>query len=114
LAELGCVTSIRNIEIVIHRAGFRYRQARVALTSHDPEYEQKVSADQTHARQPSGRGGLLFHLAPWHESKALLAQIQFLNEWAEHDTAPEMILRPLPSPACAEAERRAVRSNFIG
>jgi hypothetical protein len=44
LAELGCVTSIRNIEIVIHRAGFRNRQARVALTSHDPEYEQKVSA----------------------------------------------------------------------
>jgi hypothetical protein len=44
LAELGCVTSIRNIEIVIHRAGFRYRQARVALTSHDPEYEQQVSA----------------------------------------------------------------------
>ena len=180
LAEQGCVTSLRNIKTVIHRAGFRYRQARVALTSHDPEYQQKVSAiKQTLANlqddeaffsidefgpfavkmrggkslQPPGqtrvvpqwqasRGALIlsaalelrsnqlshffstkkntnetialievlrrdyrrmrriylsWDAAPWHESKALLAKIQFLNEWAEHDDAPQIILRPLPS-----------------
>jgi hypothetical protein len=40
---------------------------------------------------------LSWDAAPWHESKALLAKIQFLNEWAEHDKAPQIILRPLPS-----------------
>ncbi len=180
LAEQGCITSIRNIGIVIHRAGFRYRQARLALTSNDPEYEQKVSAiKQTLASlqddeaffsidefgpfavkmhagkslQPPGRtqvvpqwqpskGTLIlsaalelrsnqlthffsgkkntdetialiellrreyrcmhriylsWDAAPWHESKALLAKISFLNDWAEHENAPQIILRPLPS-----------------
>lgn len=180
LAELGCVTSLRNIQAVIRSAGFRYRQARVALTSHDPEYEEKAAAikdtlaclgsDEVFfsidefgpfaikmkagkSLQASGqtrvvpqwqrskgslivtaalelRSNQLTHFfstkkntdetialmellrreyrdarrmylswdaAPWHDSKALYQKIAFLNDWAEHDHAPQILLRPLPS-----------------
>ena len=37
--------------------------------------------------------------APWHSSKKLLERVQFLNDWAQHDHAPEITLLPLPSSA---------------
>lgn len=37
--------------------------------------------------------------AGWHISKALGARVEFLNQWASHDSAPLMELAPLPSRA---------------
>jgi len=37
--------------------------------------------------------------APWHSSKTLLERVQFLNEWATYEQAPEIVLIPLPSGA---------------
>jgi transposase len=44
LGKNGTTTSIRNIAAVIRQAGYRYRQARIALTSQDPDYKEKVDA----------------------------------------------------------------------
>ena len=42
LLARGTVASQRNISAVIKRAGYRWKQARVTLTSKDPEYRNKV------------------------------------------------------------------------
>jgi transposase len=42
LLARGTVASQQNISVVIRRAGYRWRQARVTLTSRDPEYRNKV------------------------------------------------------------------------
>jgi transposase len=42
LCSRGIVATPRNISIVIKRAGYRWKQARVTLTSKDPEYRNKV------------------------------------------------------------------------
>src|ERR1700730_450808 len=42
LCAKGIVASSRNISIVIKRAGYRWKQARITLTSKDPEYQNKV------------------------------------------------------------------------
>lgn len=42
---------------------------------------------------------LSWDAAPWHSSKRLLDRIRFLNEWAPHESAPEIVLVPLPSNA---------------
>lgn len=180
LAEKGIATSKRNISEVIREAGFRYRKARISLTSSDPDYREKVdrikstlstltdaeaffSIDEFgpfavkmkggRALQPpnvirsvpqwqSSKGSLIvtaalelrtnqitfffsdkkntretvalieqirreyrgldriylsWDAAPWHQSKSLNERISFLNEWAEHDGAPSIELRPLPS-----------------
>lgn len=50
LAELGTVTSVLNITTTLRAAGYRYRQARVCLTSNDPSYREKVEAIQATLR----------------------------------------------------------------
>ena len=180
LATRGTMTSIRNISTVIGQAGYRYKQARIALTSQDPDYEEKVGAiSATLADLEDGdvffsvdefgpfavkmragkslqapgsvrsvpqwqrsKGSLIltaalelrsnqltfffstkknteetlalvdlirreyrdrrriylsWDAAPWHDSKQLHHHIQFLNDWAAHDCAPLIDLRPLPS-----------------
>ena len=42
---------------------------------------------------------LSWDAAPWHSSKKLIERVQFLNEWAQHDRAPEIALLQLPSSA---------------
>ena len=44
LLEEGTVASYQSISDVIKRAGYRWKQARVTLTSKDPEYRSKVEA----------------------------------------------------------------------
>ena len=44
LAERGVVTTQNSIRTVIKRAGVRWRQARISLTSTDPEYREKLDA----------------------------------------------------------------------
>lgn len=180
LAAAGTITSKTNVSAVIRSAGYRYKKARVSLTSSDPEYRSKVDAIKAtlaslgpdeaffsidefgpfavrmkggRSLQPQGttrvvpqwqpsKGSLIlsaalelssnqvthffserkntdetialieqvrrryrglsriylsWDAAPWHESKALLERIAFLNEWAEHDGAALIELRPLPS-----------------
>lgn len=180
LSLKGTVTSILNIGKVIRQAGYQYKQARIVLTSRDPNYQEKVSAisaclsvlgdmeaffsiDEFGPFAVKMRGGrslqapgqlrvvpqwqrskgalivsaalelrsnqltfffsarkntqetialievlrrqyrgyrrifLSWDAAPWHDSKGLHERIQFLNEWAEHDNAPTIALRPLPS-----------------
>jgi transposase len=43
LSSGGTIATQRNISIVIKRAGYRWKQARVTLTSKDPEYRSKVA-----------------------------------------------------------------------
>lgn len=180
LAKGGIETSKRNISESIREAGFRYRKARISLTSSDPDYRQKVdrikstvssltdaeaffSIDEFGPFAVKMKGGralqppnairsvpqwqpskgtlivtaalelrsnqitfffsekkntietvalieqlrreyrgldriyLSWDAAPWHESKSLNERISFLNEWAAHDGAPSIELRPLPS-----------------
>ena len=42
LCARGIVSTPRSISIVIKRAGYRWKQARITLTSKDPEYRAKV------------------------------------------------------------------------
>ena len=44
LTERGMVTTQNSIRIVIKRAGVRWRQARISLTSTDPNYCEKLAA----------------------------------------------------------------------
>jgi hypothetical protein len=44
LAKKGVVTTLKSINQVIKNAGYRWKKARVALTSTDPEYKEKVEA----------------------------------------------------------------------
>ena len=42
---------------------------------------------------------LSWDAAPWHSSKLLYDRIDFLNDWATHDCAPDIEVLPLPSRA---------------
>ncbi len=42
---------------------------------------------------------LSWDAAPWHSSKLLYDRIDFLNDWAKHDCAPDIQVLPLPSRA---------------
>jgi hypothetical protein len=44
LAEKGTLATQNNIRLVIRNAGVRWRQARVSLTSTDPDYREKLDA----------------------------------------------------------------------
>jgi hypothetical protein len=44
MAESGHRTSRKRIRALIKAAGFRWRRAKVVLTSNDPEYHAKVKA----------------------------------------------------------------------
>jgi transposase len=182
LAAKGAVATQNNIRAVIKNAGYRWKQARVTLTSVDPNYREKLAAIratlsnladdeaffsidefgpfavktragrslqaantvQTVPKWQKSRGSITFsaalelsrnqiiyafsekkntaetiHLielfrkcyagyrrlflswdaAPWHASKTLIERIQFLNQWAKHDAAPQIEIMPLPSGA---------------
>jgi hypothetical protein len=47
LAGEGFAVSLEVIRTIVRAAGYRWRQARVALTSTDPEYSQKLESIQT-------------------------------------------------------------------
>lgn len=182
LAARGITASKNNIRKVIRLAGYRWKQARIALTSVDPEYRVKLDAIKsvlanlahdeavfsidefgpvavkmragrslqgpdelrTVPQWQQSRGSftltaalelsrnqityffseakntleiiqlievlrrsyrgyrqiyLLWDAAPWHSSKTLKEKIEFLNEWAEHDSAPIIQVLPLPTSA---------------
>ncbi len=44
LAERGIATTLNSIRTVIRRAGVRWSQARISLTSTDPDYRKKLDA----------------------------------------------------------------------
>jgi hypothetical protein len=54
-----------------------------------------TSAGQGVAR----RRDVSWDAAPWHASKTLIERVQFLNQWTEHDAAPQVEIIPLPSGA---------------
>ncbi len=194
LAAKGALASGANVRAVIRQAGYSWKNARVALTSTDPDYRTKLDAIKStlaaltgrdyffsvdefgpfairkrggKSLQPSGavavvpqwqrskgstivtaalelstnqvthffserknteetvrlveflrrsyrHAGRIFvswDAAPWHSSKKLLDRVQFLNEWAKHDNAPEITLLPLPS--CAQF-LNVIESVFSG
>ena len=167
---------------MIKRAGYRWKQARVTLTSKDPDYRHKVAVIHETLSQlkddeaffsidefgpfavkmqggkslqgpkqlrmvpqwQSSKGSLIvsaaldlsrnqvlhffsqrknagetiklielirkeyksyrrvylsWDAAPWHSSAELFEKIEFLNGWAEYDSAPDVQILPLPSGA---------------
>jgi transposase len=182
LITKGIVATINNLSKVIKQAGYRWKQARVVLTSTDTHYREKVDAirstlstlrdneaffsvDEFGPRSVTLRGGkslqapgkirsipqrqsskgrlivtaalelsrnqiihffseskntdeviklvelvrrkyqsyvrvyLSWDAVSWHNSKRLWERIDFLNEWAVHDGAPEIVIMPLPTGA---------------
>ena len=182
LRAKGVSASQTSISAVIKQAGYRWKKARVALTSNDPLYREKVDAiravltrleddeaffsiDEFGPFAVKMRGGkslqapgevrsvpqwqrskgslivtaaldlsrnqvvhfysdnkntvetcklielirkqykayrrvyLSWDAATWHSSKELLDRIDFLNEWAAHDQAPQIEILPLPAQA---------------
>jgi hypothetical protein len=60
---------------------------------------ERGRAVTTRKHRQAKRIFLSWDAAPWHSSKALLERVAFLNEWAPHESAPEIILVPLPTGA---------------
>jgi transposase len=182
LIAKGVVATQNSISAAIKQAGYRWKQARVVLTSSDPLYREKIDAirsvlsglgddeaffsiDEFGPFSVTMRGGkslqapgqfrtipqwqsskghlivtaalelsqnqlihffseskntdeivklvelirrryrgygrvyLSWDAVSWHRSKKLLDKIEFLNEWAVHDGAPEFLILPLPTGA---------------
>jgi transposase len=125
LRTLGKTSSQRNIAAVIKAAGYRWKQARVTLTSTDPNYRDKleiIRSTLSHLAPDEAffsiagetikliemirdrykgfrRIYLSWDAAPWHRSKGLHDRIEELNGPGSGGDAPEILIVPLPAGA---------------